>query len=97
LVEEAGWVVVALSCKQSLYSPAVLLLNALKGLGSLPGLIVRNPGTSTMLHHVISDPKETGHLAGIHVASHVIAALQQGVADTAVSAAAVTAWLTKLH
>jgi hypothetical protein len=97
LVVKAGWVDVTIKCKKELYGPAILLLDALGGLASLAGAIVKATGTEDIFKHVISKGEEREQSAGLHLACCVVSSLKQGGKKNSLSSDATAAWLTKLH
>jgi hypothetical protein len=97
IAEKLGWVGIALSCETSNCGPAILMLDALADLPSLPGAMIKETDESVaVLKHVISSGSELEKVAGMCVASRVITSLAQGGADVPLSPGADN-WLRKLR
>jgi hypothetical protein len=85
IAEKLGWVRMALSCWKD-QGPAILLLDALKGVPNLPGAMIdKDASLVAILKHFISRDAEPEKVAAMFVASHVIASLTQGGANVPVS------------
>jgi hypothetical protein len=97
LVEDAGWVTAALECEAECYDDAVLLLDALQSLASLPALVMGAAGAEAMLMQVISRAGERERCAALRVCSHVLSSLEPGMRGAAPPLEARDVWLNKLY
>jgi hypothetical protein len=97
LVEETGWVSAALTCEEDCYDHAVMLLDALESLASLPGVVMGAAGAEFMLTHVISSAGERERCAALRVASRVLSSVDPAMGRAACAHEARDLWLKKLH
>ncbi len=97
IAEKLSWVGVALSSEASTYGPAILMLDALEDLPSLPRIMIEHTAKSVaVLQYVISGGSEPEKVAGMRVASRVITSLTEGGEHVPLSPEADN-WLTKLR
>jgi hypothetical protein len=88
IMEETGWLSAAVECGEGCYDHAVLLLDALEGLASLPRLVMGAAGTEAMLTRVLTSSGEREQCAALRLASRVLS-LEPGMRGGALALEAI--------
>jgi hypothetical protein len=97
LLEETNWVALALSCEKDCHGPAMVFLDSLDSLGSLPDLFMRAAGTEGMLVNAMRGFWDTERLAALRLTSRLMSSLEQGVSSATSAHGVSHVWLSKLR